>query len=315
METNLLSNELVTDDLMCALCLDNFSRPKILPCGHTFCFACLDQYLSCTENARKQMKCPICQATSKITRRTLEKVPDNYTVKNIISSVENLRKLTESKSETCGFCEEPCDLTNVCKSCSLWLCSTCTKGHRKYPDFSDHVIESREGATEELKKMVAEKMKEMNTRSAYLKAKIFICSTKSDEVKKDCENIKKLVIAETESYIQVINRTKNNLILRVDQFHENQLEILQHLKDVYQSQVATFDIYQKTSNAIDNESVVELYHDLVSKIDGFLSINIADLEKDSSKSFQSKMKWEQCKQSSLSAQKLKLGYLSSGKMY
>ncbi|KDQ65322.1 Ligand of Numb protein X 2 [Zootermopsis nevadensis] len=45
--------EEVDEDLTCHICLQPFVTPLDIPCGHTFCGACLNNYL------RVQQLCPI----------------------------------------------------------------------------------------------------------------------------------------------------------------------------------------------------------------------------------------------------------------
>ncbi len=54
--------------LRCALCGDTVTRPKLLPCAHTFCAACLQRLVarSTTDTARLWFLCPTCTAITEI---------------------------------------------------------------------------------------------------------------------------------------------------------------------------------------------------------------------------------------------------------
>ncbi|KAL4852999.1 E3 ubiquitin-protein ligase [Chlorella vulgaris] len=44
----------------CPVCFEYFTEPSTLPCGHTFCMACIQRWLG---NARNQRRCPLCKTT------------------------------------------------------------------------------------------------------------------------------------------------------------------------------------------------------------------------------------------------------------
>lgn len=54
MSTNYLLTE---DQLLCCICLEVFTDPVTLPCGHNFCKACITQHL----NFNHQHRCPMCK--------------------------------------------------------------------------------------------------------------------------------------------------------------------------------------------------------------------------------------------------------------
>lgn len=57
----------VCDALYCAICKNPFYRPvTTIACGHTFCFSCLDTYLT-TKQARDEAPCPMCRSTLRFT--------------------------------------------------------------------------------------------------------------------------------------------------------------------------------------------------------------------------------------------------------
>ena len=63
MAENLVSTAAVVTEKTCAICLEDSKNPLDLPCGHSFCDGCLDEWRSrygVDEEMRR--KCPICRA-------------------------------------------------------------------------------------------------------------------------------------------------------------------------------------------------------------------------------------------------------------
>lgn len=66
----------LTEDDHCIICMDDFTRPKKLGCGHTFCTSCIDEYFR-----RCQKKCPTCGKVFGVLRGNQ---PSNGTFKKIV---------------------------------------------------------------------------------------------------------------------------------------------------------------------------------------------------------------------------------------
>ncbi|EJK77733.1 hypothetical protein THAOC_00415 [Thalassiosira oceanica] len=78
-------------DKTCAICLEDARDPLDLPCGHSFCDVCLDQWRSrygVTEEMRG--KCPICRA----------RIPPSKEMTDVILSYRNIKQMLEDNNQT-----------------------------------------------------------------------------------------------------------------------------------------------------------------------------------------------------------------------
>lgn len=82
--------------LTCAICLDRYRNPKLLPCHHTYCQEpCLEGNQVCKHSivviklavatglvdyARRQIKCPECRAEHRIPYQGVQTFPTNVTL-------------------------------------------------------------------------------------------------------------------------------------------------------------------------------------------------------------------------------------------
>ncbi|TFJ95915.1 aquaporin PIP2-1-like [Platysternon megacephalum] len=123
--------ESLQEEATCPVCLEYFTEPVTLECGHNFCRACISQ---CWEGSNTDVSCPQCRET--VQQRNLR---PNRRLANVIEIAKRL-SLQAAKGageeRLCGehqealklFCEE--DQTSVCVVCHL---SRDHRDHRVVP--------------------------------------------------------------------------------------------------------------------------------------------------------------------------------------
>lgn len=78
----------ILDDLAintrCSICFEDFSTPKILSCGHTFCLDCLQNYATKNdlEGRLVRLPCPECRQECLVPGSDVSNLPDNFQSKN-----------------------------------------------------------------------------------------------------------------------------------------------------------------------------------------------------------------------------------------
>ncbi|XP_053181622.1 E3 ubiquitin/ISG15 ligase TRIM25-like [Scomber japonicus] len=130
----------------CPICLDILKDPVSIPCGHTYCMSCINNYWDQSESG--QFSCPQCRESFSprpVLRRN-----------TVLAEVVDKLKLTDMFTETpelylggvgevpCDFCPVESKLTAV-KSCLVCLASFCEL----------HVLPHREVSTLRRHKLVA----------------------------------------------------------------------------------------------------------------------------------------------------------------
>ena len=79
--------EELTDMLTCSLCLNKFTEPRALPCLHTFCLPCLEQFVQTSRNVR-QLKCPLCNELHNIPSGGVKAFRQDFRIKNLVELEE-----------------------------------------------------------------------------------------------------------------------------------------------------------------------------------------------------------------------------------
>lgn len=135
--------EQLNEQLLCPVCLEKYSDPKILDCHHTFCTKCLLRIINNCESVC--IVCPTCRHETKIPSKGVESLPDNFFVNNILGYLlldgEQLERMRfEKKCETCDDAEFADVATSKCVDCSKMLCCACVADHKRSRSTLDHRV-------------------------------------------------------------------------------------------------------------------------------------------------------------------------------
>ncbi|XP_019634105.1 PREDICTED: tripartite motif-containing protein 2-like [Branchiostoma belcheri] len=112
-----LQTKLTDDFLVCAICMDTFVRPKVLPCQHRFCAACLTSYAA----GRSQFPCPLCQQWVDLPWGGVDALPVDFLVNSLVEAVRESEDAESRKG--CDVHGEAVSL--YCQDCEAAVCPTC----------------------------------------------------------------------------------------------------------------------------------------------------------------------------------------------
>ncbi|XP_065206518.1 RING finger protein nhl-1 isoform X2 [Planococcus citri] len=118
--------------LTCAICLDRYRNPKLLPCQHSFCMEpCMDGLV---DYVRRQVKCPECRAEHRIPYQGVQGYPTNVTLQRFLElHIEITGELPDPTSgqimKRCNVCSEKAYCT-MCLHCDKEICPECKGAHK-----------------------------------------------------------------------------------------------------------------------------------------------------------------------------------------
>uniref|UniRef100_A0A8D0GLN8 RING-type E3 ubiquitin transferase n=1 Tax=Sphenodon punctatus TaxID=8508 RepID=A0A8D0GLN8_SPHPU len=136
------------DEATCSICLEYFTDPVSIPCGHSFCRACIDR---CWGESETNFSCPQCRDTAQ--QRNLRPCRE---LGSLVERVKELKLQVEKElEEGPGLCErhrEPLKL--FCEEDQAPICLVCdrAKEHR------DHRVLPIEEATQDYKNQIQDRM-------------------------------------------------------------------------------------------------------------------------------------------------------------
>ena len=133
-------------EVTCPVCHDHFQEPKILPCLHYYCKACV-QKLAWRAGANQPFPCPECRTDTFLPQDDPDQLPTAFFVnrmKEVHAKLEKVEGKVEAK------CEQCCGgvATAFCRHCMDFICADCVKCHKRLKPFAGHEVSSLEDLKE-----------------------------------------------------------------------------------------------------------------------------------------------------------------------
>ncbi|XP_040202994.1 E3 ubiquitin/ISG15 ligase TRIM25-like [Rana temporaria] len=117
-------------ELECSVCLNIYTDPVNLRCGHNFCRVCIDRVLD-TQEGSGGYSCPECREKFR-DRPALQR---NITLRNIVENFLSAQPHQEESGVFCTHCVDfPVPAVRSCLLCEVSLCDKHLRVHKKSPE-------------------------------------------------------------------------------------------------------------------------------------------------------------------------------------
>ncbi|PVD22064.1 hypothetical protein C0Q70_17867 [Pomacea canaliculata] len=134
-------------ELECAVCMNGFTTPKILQCGHLLCLGCVISWMDSKPNAG----CPLCRSPivekqgrpGQSSADIADALPTDFVMEALVDSARVL-----NKDPVCCVCDGV-SAEFICIQCQDMLCSGCAKAHKKFSSTRNHDVEGLSTVTPE----------------------------------------------------------------------------------------------------------------------------------------------------------------------
>ncbi|KAL3892342.1 hypothetical protein ACJMK2_004555 [Sinanodonta woodiana] len=137
---------------VCPICLDVFTSPRQLPCMHSFCQKCLQDYISKSTGNKETfgngIVCPVCRATSNppITQKPIGEWASLYPQSPSLA-IEGPKVKAERYCNGCQYVGESNTALGFCVVCEESLCNACLTAHKRTKSTRGHNVISIEELT------------------------------------------------------------------------------------------------------------------------------------------------------------------------
>ncbi|XP_073480442.1 E3 ubiquitin-protein ligase TRIM39-like [Aquarana catesbeiana] len=117
-------------ELECSVCLNSYTDPVNLRCGHNFCRVCIGRVLD-TQGGSGGYSCPECREKFQ-DRPALHR---NITLRNIVENFLSAQPDQEESGVFCTYCVDyPVPAVRSCLHCEVSLCDKHLRVHKKSPE-------------------------------------------------------------------------------------------------------------------------------------------------------------------------------------
>ncbi|XP_040035642.2 tripartite motif-containing protein 3b isoform X1 [Gasterosteus aculeatus] len=219
--------------LVCSICLDHYSNPKVLPCLHTFCESCLQNYIP---PESLTLSCPVCRQTSILPEKGVGALQNNFFITNLMEVLQ--RDPQCSRPEDCGVLESVSAAAAVkllccpnhegkvmefyCESCETAMCLDCTEGEHR-----EHVTVPLRDVVEQHKAALKTQLDAILSRLPQLTASIELVT----EISRQLNERKNEAVAEITSTFDELERAlhqrKTSLITDLELICSTKQKVLQ----------------------------------------------------------------------------------------
>lgn len=114
--------------LLCAICMDEYKDPRILPCHHSICLECLEDYIRLSTASGRTFRCPQCRADVCVPRGGVKDFPPNFYLVSIQDEIG-----ARANDVKCDLCDRDWLTSQYrCVDCDLAICRFCIHQHRLF---------------------------------------------------------------------------------------------------------------------------------------------------------------------------------------
>ncbi|NWV82149.1 TRI59 protein, partial [Dasyornis broadbenti] len=170
------------EELSCAICCDIFEDPRVLPCSHTFCRACLQGLLQPEpgSSSARCLSCPSCRARVAVPAAGPESLPINFALKAVIDKCQQGQPAGAGAGPGAGMCREHLQqpLNVYCVQDKRLVCGQClTVGkHRGHP------IDDLQSAYSKAREALGKILEELTDKS-----EVSSCTERLQQNKAQCQ--------------------------------------------------------------------------------------------------------------------------------
>ncbi|XP_036412972.1 E3 ubiquitin-protein ligase TRIM39-like [Colossoma macropomum] len=227
-------------DLSCPVCLEIFTDPVVLSCGHSFCRTCLQQ--SWTESSGRV--CPVCRR-----RSSKDHPPPNLALRNACESYKQQKGSSDSGSQglLCSLHFEKLSL--FCVDDQKLVCGQCVS-----QDHQCHSFYSVSKAAAPHKKKIHTRLTELEKKLQIYQKFKDISDQKAAHIKSQAQNTERQIKKEFEKLHEFLRKEEE---ARIAALRKEEMEKSQRMK----KKIEELDSQIKDISARIAESVVKLKDD------------------------------------------------------
>ncbi|KAH9524915.1 hypothetical protein Btru_028247 [Bulinus truncatus] len=262
-----LSSEHVQRLLQCAVCLERFRQPKILPCQHTFCLTpCLEGLV---DRRTRSIRCPECRADHFVPRNGPASFPNNLTVIGFLELAGPAGDAVESQSwgqvsETFSSSRlselsrpqrvsSPMQVTPEPAAADSGGCTVCrSDGRVSRCCHCDQLVceECRRSHMQQVKADVTRMISQVRRGLPHITEQIIAIGRKGSQLQNNCEHVKADISEALEKHVRELKARERTLREDVDNFLAGELRNLRTHQENAEVEIASLSSFCDSAESV-----------------------------------------------------------------
>ncbi|KAL3890600.1 hypothetical protein ACJMK2_002882 [Sinanodonta woodiana] len=254
----------------CSICMDSFKNPKLIPCHHSFCHKCLEDYVRA--NLRNnRFDCPLCRTSAELPKGGVSDFQSNFYIDS-----ENGEKFV------CDLCGPKSIACGRCLDCEENLCQSCCHAHERSKVSKHHKIIDLGTLDLEMKgkirqRIFCEKHPEEEIKLVCQMCEVAICVL-CKVLNHDMHASKTVAdaAAEVQQSLEITLGTCTERMRRLEVCLQTGIELERRIKDAEREEINAFEKqYSRVISALDQEAsrlkskIIQIYGKLRKKAAAF----------------------------------------------
>ncbi|XP_053902572.1 zinc finger protein RFP-like isoform X2 [Malaclemys terrapin pileata] len=206
--------ESLQEEATCPVCLEYFTEPVTLECGHNFCRACISQ---CWEGSDTAISCPQCRET--VQQRNLR---PNRQLANVLEIAKRLSLQAAKGAGGDGVCERHQEALKLfCEDDQTPICVICreSQAHRT------HTVVPIEEAAQEYKEKIQAHLKALREEREKLLGFKVTGEGKSQEYLKQIQTERQKIVSEFQQLRRFLEEQERLLLAQLEKLDEEIVRI------------------------------------------------------------------------------------------
>ena len=146
-EIDLKDINLKDDILNCSICTESFTDPKVLPCTHTFCAGCLEQYYESQRHSTESkdrpssLPCPVCRAVFTVPDKGITDLHKDA-IPGALAEIARIQVKPQKQvnCDVCRYRNHEIIAKDHCTHCGINYCGICSRDHECLTLFKSHAV-------------------------------------------------------------------------------------------------------------------------------------------------------------------------------
>ena len=94
----------VEEEITCAVCQGHYQQPKLLPCNHYYCRACIEELAKHGRSRGRPFACPECRKETTLPPGGVEELQDAFFVERMKGLFGKMAKVEGKLEAVCESC-------------------------------------------------------------------------------------------------------------------------------------------------------------------------------------------------------------------